>query len=101
MYTNMAEDTAPLVLSEDDKGKSTLLSMVVNGLYNIKYKSLIFLFILFILITSDVFVNLLLKKINGAVDDAGCASPYGTIVQGLALVIGYMILNFFIDQGVI
>lgn len=108
----MDADSTPLVLEgaaadatdtadAGGKNKPTLLMMVTNGLCNIRYKSLLFLFILFILITSDVFINLLLKKINGAVDDRGYASPYGTVIQGLTLVLCYMLLSFLIDQGVI
>ena len=104
-------DSAPLVISDDiddkDEYKSTakksptLLSMAVDSLCNIRYKSFIFLFILFILITSDVFVSMLLKKMGGAVDDRGYATPYGTVIQGIVLVLGYMFLNFFIDKELI
>ena len=106
-----SSDSAPLVVSDDidekdDRGSATkksptLLSMAVESLCNVKYKSLIFLFILFILITSDVFVNMLLKKIGGAVDDRGYATPYGTVIQGIVLVLGHMFLNFFIEKELI
>lgn len=98
-----SDDSAPITLVPDghSEKKPALLMMTLNALCNIRYKSLIFLFILFILITSDVFTGIILKKLNGAVDDRGYASPYGTVVQGVVLVIGYMMLNFLIDQGLI
>jgi hypothetical protein len=101
------DDSAPLIVGDSEIGgadtaaRKTLLTMVVEAMYSIKYKSLAFLFLLFILITSDVFASLLLKKMSGAIDDRGLATPYGTVIQGLVLVVGYMVLNFFIDQGVI
>lgn len=100
---NSVNDSTPLVMSDSPSasGKPALLMIAVNALYSIKYKSLIFLFILFILITSDVFVSMLLKKLNGAVDDRGDATPYGTVMQGLTLVLAYMVLNFCIDQEII
>jgi hypothetical protein len=100
----MSTDSAPLVVTDadpKDASRGTLLSMIIHALCNIKYKSLIFLFILFILITSDVFVNVLLKKLDGAVDEHGYSTPYGTVVQGLFLVLGHMVLNFCIEQELI
>lgn len=105
-------DSVPLVLGADDgsgktsasmdaQDKPTLLMMVVNAFCNIRYKSLFFLFVLFILITSDVFINILLKKLNGTVDDRNIPTPYGTVIQGFVLVLGYMILNFFIEKELI
>lgn len=109
-------DSTPLVLTDEpivdakedaDQGKPgtskspQILMMGVNALCNIRYKSLLFLFILFILITSDVFINMILKKLNGTVDDHGYATPYGTVIQGIVLVLGFMILNFLIDQEII
>lgn len=95
-------DSAPLALGDEaPSDKPALLMMVVKALSNIQYKSLIFLFILFVLVTSDVFVEVILKKMSGTVDDAGDATPYGTVIQGLILVLAYMILNFFIDQEIL
>lgn len=97
------DDSAPLKLDTQPSGdsRSTLLAMCVNGIYHIKYKSLVFLFLLFILITSDVFANVVLKKTSGGVDDFGSPTPYGTVVQGLTLVLCYMGINFLIDQKLI
>lgn len=99
-------DSIPLVLNPEKSGadsqdKPPLLMMVVNAFCNIRYKSLLFLFILFILITSDVFINILLKKINGTIDDRGIPTPYGTMIQGFVLVLCYMLLNFFIEKELI
>ena len=94
-------DAEPIVLKDEPQSRPALLMMAVNALCNIRYKSMVFLFILFVLITSDVFISIILKKLSGAVDDHGLASPYGTVVQGVILVIGYMLINFLIDQGLI
>lgn len=102
----MTDDAKPLTLQSgsnaNEEKPSALLSMFAHGIYNIQYRSLLFLFVLFIFITSDVFNATILKKINGTVDiERDCATPYGTVIQGLLLVIGYMILNFLISQGII
>lgn len=99
----MTDDAKPLNLGASDGGAPpALLSMFAHGVYNIPYKSLLFLFILFVFITSDVFNATVLKKINGSIDsERDCATPYGTVIQGMLLVIGYAVLNFLISQAVI
>jgi hypothetical protein len=102
----MTSDSAPLVVTDEEENaveskKQSLQAMALKGLCSIQYKSLLFLFVLFILLTSDVFANLVLKKMSGTVDANGYATPYGTVIQGLVLVIGHMILNFFIEQKII
>jgi hypothetical protein len=99
-------DTTPLNINdppvtEPVKSKS-ILSHFIDKLQGSRIKSAIFLFILFILVTSDVFSSIILKKINGAIDTGtGLASPYGVIVQGIILVLGYILINFFIDHNMI
>ena len=94
------DDVAPLVIN-GDKPKGPIITAMVNGLCTIHYKSLLFLFILFILITSDVFLAMVLKKMGGAVDADGHATPYGSCLQGALLVLGYMILNYLIEHNFI
>jgi hypothetical protein len=88
---------------EDDSKPATpaFVSMITSAAYGVPYRSLFFLFVLFILITSDVFAHTMLKKASGAIDDDGRVSPYGTVIQGLLLVIGYMILDFLISRDVL
>jgi hypothetical protein len=101
-------DTTPLDIASQDatmpdepKSKS-ILSQFIDAIRGSRVKSAIFLFILFILVTSDVFSSTILKKINGAIDSGtGLASPYGVIVQGIILVIGHIFVNFFIDHNMI
>jgi hypothetical protein len=99
----MADDSEPIEVTGTEKGDGapTLLSAITKSAVNIPYKSLIFLFIIFILITSDVFSNAILKKMSGATDEYGKILPYGAVIQGLMLVISYMILNFLITREVI
>lgn len=91
------EDSTPLNINTNPP----LVKLITSAIYEIKYKSLIFLFIIFILMTSDVFVNVMLKKIKGATDEHGLATPYGAVIQGFMLVICYMILNFLVAQDLL
>lgn len=60
-------------------------------------KIYILLFILFLLIQSKSFVNLL-SKINGTVDAAGELTSYGTVLQGIFLVIAYICMETLVDN---
>lgn len=98
------DDSVPLDIDTDtDEKKPALLKMMVSGLCSIKYKMLMFLFILFIFVTSDVFNGTLLKKIDGAIsqDDHLSATPYGVVIQGIVLVIAFSVLQFLIEKNVL
>lgn len=95
-------DSIPLVIEDDAKksARPAFLMMLLQGVCNIQYKALLFLLIIFIFVTSDVFNNLLLNKIQGTLD-GGVVTPYGVILQGLTLVVCYMIVQFLVDQKII
>ena len=90
-------DSDPLVSSNkpDDFAK-----LLVDGVSKIQYKQVIFLFIIFIILTSDVFINRVLSKISGAVEGKS-ASNYGTVLQGIFLVLGYILIDFGVNQGIV
>lgn len=104
----MADDSEPIGIGASGakseggaSGAGTLLSALTKSACNVPYKSLVFLFILFILITSDVFSSAILKKMSGATDEYGRIMPYGAVIQGMMLVICHMILNFLITREII
>lgn len=55
-------------------------------------KLLLFVFVLFLLVNSDVFVNNVLCGLGGAVEGRN-PTAYGTVVQGIVLVIGLILLT--------
>jgi hypothetical protein len=79
------------------KCKDDLPSMFSDLFGSINYKTAIFLFILGILIFSDVFIELVLAPLDGAVyGDA--PTNKGTIIQLLALTFGYIMIDL-LAQG--
>lgn len=52
-------------------------------------KSYIILFVLFMLIESNQFINGVLSKIKGTVDGTNNVTSYGKVAQGLILVLAY------------
>ena len=80
--------------------KDTLWTMIFGIGSKINFKLLISIFVIFLTITSDVFTDRILSQFMGAVEFKTSTS-WGTVIQGLFLVIGYIIMDLFISQGLI
>jgi hypothetical protein len=59
----------------------------------------LFLFFLFVLATSDLFVQNGLRHFKGGVSREGVPTPFGNVVQGVFLVIAYITLTALSDLG--
>ncbi len=82
------DDYTPI---EEPKGDS-MMEFWAHILSNIRYRSYFLIFIIFILVTSDVFANIILSKLSGA-EINGMPTPYGCIVQGLVMVFAVAALD--------
>jgi len=69
------------------------ITMGIEGLRQLNWKMYGLLFIIFILITSDIFLDRILSRFKGAVSGTE-ATSYGTVIQGIMLVLFYMIIEF-------
>lgn len=63
-----------------------------------EFKSYIVLFLLFLLVRSKPFINNL-SKINGTINSDGTPNNYGIILQGIVLVIAYMLMEVLVEHG--
>jgi|SRR5579883_3683017 len=92
-------------MDDGDIGKKKkpddLASAFMGFFTTINYKMLLFLFIIFIFITSDIFVDKILSRINGTVEHTNITTNKGTFIQGLFLVLFYIIMDMLIKLGVI
>lgn len=69
-----------------------------HGLMN--FKAILGLFVIFMFVVNKIFVDNVVSKIGGTVDGRGL-SPLGTAVQGVCMVIMYMLLVYLIDVGIV
>lgn len=83
-----------------EKKSSTLMETLLEFASNIQFKLFAFILIIFIIISSDVFVNRVLSKIDGTVVGRDI-TLWGTFMQGLILVIISIILDIGIRFGLI
>lgn len=87
--------------SNDDKCKKTdFVSVGGNIISNINLKVAFFIFLLGMVIFSDIFITIL-GKFSSANVDGSCTTTQGTFIQLLLLVIGYIILDLLVSGGYI
>lgn len=77
-------------------------SGIISGLIgSVNYKLIIMLFLIFIFLSSDVFITRVLSTINGAVAFPSNPTTYGTIIQGLLLCLMYIVSDVLISREII
>lgn len=96
------DDLTLIDFDEDDEPKKSddFISIIMNTLSNIPYKMAFLLFLVFILIMSDIFHDYVLIQFDGAIIE-GRVSSYGHIIQGIGLVLFYVIFDTLIQNRVI
>lgn len=73
----------------------TLLSSMIS---EVNYKLIIALFIIFTFVISNVFSERVIKRFNNT-HSGGQLTNYGIMLQGIFLVLGYMIVDSMIYRG--
>lgn len=94
----MPVDSDPIMAH--GKAPDDFTSMIMDIAGAIQYKFLGLMFIMFIFISSDVFINRGLTAFNGAVDFK-YPTNWGVVLQGLFLIIAMMIIDALIRQKII
>lgn len=98
----MAGEKIEVKKNKGEKRPDGLMSMTMGLFGGIPYKHLITLFVLFMFISNDVFINRVLSKVNkNFVAYPGQTSTLGTVVQGIILVLLFAVGSFLIDRNVI
>lgn len=82
----------------EDSKYSDMYDLANNWFKHIHYKCLIFVFIIFILLSSDVFIRIL-ANVDGAVDEITMTpTTTGVVIQGIILII--TLIAFFTFIGI-
>lgn len=80
--------------------KDNLWSIILSIGSKFDFKMMIILFLLFIIITSDVFVDRILSRFGGAVN-LNIPTTWGTVLQGLLLVFSYVLFDILVTYEVL
>lgn len=94
----MPVDSDPIMVS--GRCPDDFTSIVLDIVSNVQFKLLGMMLVIFIIISSDVFINRALSKFAGAVDHKYPTS-WGTFLQGLFLVMACIIMDAAIRQKII
>jgi hypothetical protein len=88
------------IIADKSASAESCIDMIFDALQNIPYKWLLCLFAVFMIVSSDMFIVRVLASFEGAVN---LRSPtnWGTILQGLFLVLAMLLADGLIRQGVI
>lgn len=94
------EDSEKIDFGEEKKFNDDFIGIIMNTLSSIPYKMAFLLFMIFVLIMSDIFHDYVLIQFDGAIVE-GRIRSYGHVVQGVFLVLIYIIFDVLITNGVI
>lgn len=94
----MPVDSDPIIVSR--KTPDDFTSVALDIASHIQFKFLGLMLLMFIIISSDVFVNRVLSKFKGAVDGK-CPANWGVFLQGLFLVMVMTLIDGLVRQKII
>ncbi len=79
---------------------NSILTIIKDASAGIQYKLFVFMFVLFLIINSDVFIGRILARFDGAVKTLYPTS-WGTIIQALMLISAGVMVDAFIKNEII
>ena len=94
------EPDSDYIIPDGGSPKDNYLDMLVDAIQNIPYKWLGYMFVIFMIVSSDMFIIRVLSKFSGAVD-LKTPTNWGTVMQGLFLVLAMLVITGLIQQNVI
>lgn len=83
-----------------NKKPEDLATSLVNTFSELNLKLFFILFLIFLFISSDVFIDKFLDRFSGSVE-AKVATSKGTVIQGVCLVILFIIADILIQNNII
>ena len=69
--------------------------------HTVNFKLIFALFIMFMVVVSDAFTTSIISKFGDSAMSGRNPTAWGTTVQGIFLVIGYIIMGYLIDNDVV
>lgn len=91
-------DSDPIMIS--GKCPDDLTSVIMDIASNVQYKLFMLIFLMFIILSTDVFVNRILSKFKGATE-VKVIQSWGVMIQGLFLLISMITLDAAIKNKII
>jgi len=96
-FQNIEEDL------DDPSGKrpDSFISIIADFFGNVNYKLIIILFLIYVFLMSDLFIDKVLSKVSGTTENRNQLTPKGTLVNGLLMILLYMTADLLIKSKVV
>ena len=95
-------DSEPLTKKKEKKDDSNdFVHVLVDMLKNLNWKLIIAIMLIFIFISSDIFVENVLSRFSDTIEDMGTPTNKGIIIQSIFMVLGYMTIDLLIQANII
>lgn len=75
--------------------------MIVSGLMEVPWKMMAILAVLYILLNSDVCIERVISKMEGAVEFGAQPSTYGVVIMALIFVMFYAVFDIMVRKNVL
>jgi len=92
----MTVDSEPL----QKPAPNNFMNMIHAAVGGIQFKLFGIILIVFMFLSSDIFITRVLGKFSGAVEQK-CPTSWGTLLQGLFLVAACILIDTAVNQGII
>lgn len=96
-FDNIEEETD----SGSGKKPDSFISILADFFTNVNYKLIIVLFLTYVFLMSDLFLDKVLSKVDGAVTNRVHLTPKGTFINGIVLILIYMTADMLIRNKVV
>ena len=93
-------DSEKIVVSKKYR-PSDFREMISGVLSEIPCKMMFILFIIYIFLSSDVFINRVVSRMDGAVNYIDTLSTYGTVLTGILQVMVYAVFDVLVKKEVV
>lgn len=98
----MSSEDSEVISVADDKMPSDIMPVLFSAMSKVPWKLLSFIFIIYIFLSSDVFINRILANASpNSVGFGGSTTTKGTIITGVLLVVFVSIVDLLIKRDVI
>jgi hypothetical protein len=95
------EETSKKNKKNKKEKKHTLTSEIIDSLASTNFKLLVFIFLAFLLVTSDVFADKVISRISPDAVDHHNLNSKGTMIAGLFLVLAYVVCDVIIKTNIV
>jgi hypothetical protein len=93
-------DSSKLSSNLSKKKGEDFTPMLLEIIKSIEYKYYAFMFLIFMFITSDVYIDKVLSKLDGTLEYCS-PTPYGTIIQAITLIAAMILIHVLIKKEII